>query len=108
MGVLCLNSVFGYGGRFMPQFATEFGLIGTAVYLAAGVLAVVMMFQIAAAQWNRFAAVERQPDPADFPTFTVDQLEEGAPPHRAEPHDLGGSWDGIARSTTVPASGAPS
>lgn len=52
----------------LPQLA------GTASYVASGVLAMVMMFKVAQAQGERFDAVT-EPNPADFPAFTVDDVK---------------------------------
>jgi hypothetical protein len=48
-------------------------LLGSASQIAAGVLISVLMFKIAAAQQARFSATA-EPNPADFPTFTVDDV----------------------------------
>jgi hypothetical protein len=48
-------------------------LLASAAYLAAGVLVIVLMYKVTAAQQERFSAVT-EPNPGDFPTFTVDDV----------------------------------
>jgi hypothetical protein len=46
-----------------------------ALYFASGVLAIVMMFKIVSAQAALFTGLMPVPDPSDFPTFTVDDVQ---------------------------------
>jgi len=53
-------------------------LVLLALYVASGVLAMLMMRAIGQAQAAQAAGVVSQPDPADFPAFTVDEVQHPA------------------------------
>jgi hypothetical protein len=56
-----------------PQVLNLVRLLASAAYLAAGVLVIVLMYKVTAAQQERFSAIT-EPNPGDFPTFTVDDV----------------------------------
>jgi uncharacterized protein DUF4328 len=61
-------------GAFNPDIADLAQIMGGTSYIAAGVLLIMLMYKITDAQRERFSAVT-EPNPADFPTFTVDDVQ---------------------------------
>jgi len=68
-----LGGAFGVFGLNDTSALNPARLLGSASQVAAGVLIGVLMFKITAAQQERFSATA-EPNPADFPTFTVDDV----------------------------------